>query len=138
MLSLGACVVTQPEVTFYIEFKPLNTNFIPEALNVSDMSLDVLVKNGKQPELAMQKFQDWVNNVSNGYLPVFVGFNAAFDWSFINWYFHEFVGTNPFGIGGVDIKSYYMGRDRLLWSQTKSSQLISKYPIKQQQTHNKQ
>ena len=40
---------------------------------------------------------------------MFVGFNATFDWAFVNFYFHQYLGENPFGIGGIDIKSYYMG-----------------------------
>ena len=40
---------------------------------------------------------------------VFVGFNAPFDWSFVNYYFHRFLGHNPFGFTAVDIKAYYMG-----------------------------
>ena len=47
--------------------------------------------------------------------PVFVGFNATFDWAFVNFYFHKYLGENPFGFGGVDIKSYYMGMSGSTW-----------------------
>ena len=57
---------------------------------------------------------------------MFVGFNAAFDWSFVNYYFHQFLGENPFGFAALDIKSLYMGAAGCIWSDTRSSQ-ISKH-----------
>jgi len=39
MLSIGACDVELPKKSFYIELKPINDNFIPEALAVSGLSL---------------------------------------------------------------------------------------------------
>jgi ribonuclease T len=35
----------------------------------------------------MTKFADWVKRISNAKRPVFVAFNLAFDWSFVNYYF---------------------------------------------------
>jgi hypothetical protein len=35
--------------------------------------------------------------------------------------------TNPFGIGGVDIKAYYMGFARCHWRETTSSHLPEEY-----------
>jgi len=40
---------------------------------------------------------------------VFVGFNALFDWSFVNYYLHRYPGENLFGFAALDIKSMYMG-----------------------------
>ncbi len=136
MLSVGACVVGQNEISFYQELKPLNMSFVPEALRVSRLSLDHLVVAGVPPREAMHGFQTWVAQACAGASPVFVGFNAAFDWSFVNWYFHEFLGTNPFGFGGVDIKSYYMGLAGKTWSRSSFSQLPTEFQPDQKQTHN--
>lgn len=38
--------------------------------------------------------------------PVFMGFPAAYDFGWINWYLHAFTGGNPFGISGLCLKSY--------------------------------
>ena len=54
---------------------------------------------------------------------VFVGFNAPFDWSFVNYYFHKYIGKNPFGFAALDIKAYYMGATGCAWSETRSSRL---------------
>ena len=60
----------------------------------------------------MADFAAWVERVTpEGSLPVFVGFNAPFDWMFVNEYFHRHLGRNPFGHVAVDIKAYAMGRD---------------------------
>lgn len=38
--------------------------------------------------------------------PVFIGFPAAYDFGWMNWYLHAFSGGNPFGISGLCLKSY--------------------------------
>jgi hypothetical protein len=35
--------------------------------------------------------------------------NVAFDWQFINYYFHRFLGRNPFGFSGRRIGDLYAG-----------------------------
>lgn len=136
MLSIGACVVGSPEVSFYIELKPINDRSIPEALAVCGLSLDRLRITGSEPIEAMDAFRKWITDVSRGLTPVFVGFNSPFDWQFINWYFHFFLGGNPFGITAVDIKSYYMGYSGCTWSQTSSSQLPSWLQPTRHKKHN--
>ncbi|PYI50016.1 MAG: DNA polymerase III subunit epsilon, partial [Verrucomicrobia bacterium] len=68
--------------------------------------------------------------------PVFVGFNATFDWAFVNFYFHEYLGENPFGFGGIDIKSYYMGMMGCAWEDTRSSRIRSELKGPSPHTHN--
>ena len=125
MLSIGACDVESPENSFYIELKPINDHSIPEALAVSGFSLDHLRISGTEPAEGMRTFSKWIEDVAAGHLPVFVGFNAPFDWQFINWYFHVFLGRNPFGINAIDIKAYYMGFSGSAWVDTSSSRLPS-------------
>ena len=38
--------------------------------------------------------------------------NNGFDWQFIAWYFHHFLGTNPFGHSSVNLGSLYKGMVR--------------------------
>lgn len=136
MLSLGACLVGAPGRTFYAELRPVSDLAIPEALHVSGFTLDQLARTGRDPQEAMEAFRGWVQEVSAGATPVFVGFNASFDWAFVNWYFHVFLGDNPFGIGALDIKSYYMGLSGCRWKETTSSQLPVRFQPSHQQTHN--
>jgi len=40
---------------------------------------------------------------------VFVSDNPAYDWQFINYYFHKFMGKNPFGHSARRIGDFYAG-----------------------------
>lgn len=123
MLALGACVVGAPKTSFYAELRPISDAAVPEAMAVVGRTLDEFKKTGEPPSRAMRRFSTWVRRIAKGKRPVFVGFNATFDWSFVNWYFHSYAGTNPFGFGGLDIKSYYMGMSGCTWDDTRSSLL---------------
>jgi len=102
--------------------KPINNNADPKALEVTGLSLESLAKTGLAPEAAMKGFGMWLSEiVPADHVPVFVGFNAPFDWSFINYYFHKFTRANPFGFSALDIKAYYMGAAGCGWVDTRSS-----------------
>lgn len=136
MLSIGSCLVTDRQQKFYVELKPLNSAFIPAAIEVTGKTMADFAANGVLPEVAMESFKEWITKISDGNSPVFVAFNATFDWSFVNWYFHAFLGENPFGISGVDIKAYYMGMTNCLWAQTKSSKIPAQFKGVIAHTHN--
>lgn len=124
LLSIGACLVDDGAQTFYCELKPVNHNADPKALEVTGLSLDKLFESGENPALAMQRFGNWVKGFAgDNSNVVFVGLNAPFDWSFVNYYFHRYIGSNPFGFAALDIKSYYMGVVGCSWDETKSSQI---------------
>jgi DNA polymerase III epsilon subunit-like protein len=125
LLSIGACDAYNPERQFSCELKPISEEFVPEALAVTGLSLDALVKTGLDPEKAMAQFAAWTRSLNQGgETLVFVGFNAAFDWSFVNYYFHQYLGENPFGFAALDIKSLYMGAAGSTWSDTRSSHMV--------------
>ena len=126
LLTIGACDVSDPTQTFACELKPTTRNADPKALEVTGLSLDRLELEGLDPAVAMRAFQDWVTQIAGAdAIPVFVGFNAPFDWSFVNYYFHRYLGENPFGFAALDIKSMYMGATGSSWAQTRSSQIAS-------------
>ena len=56
----------------------------------------------------MEQFATWINASVGDREPVFVGFNAPFDWMFVADYFWRYLGRNPFGISALDLKSYFM------------------------------
>jgi ribonuclease T len=136
MLSLGAVPVRDLSATFYVDLQPINENYVPEAIQVVGRTLDDFRRVGKQPKEAMGAFRDWIDLIAPGGKPVFVGFNATFDWAFVNFYFQHYLGSNPFGIGGIDIKSYYMGLSGCSWEDTKSSRIPTAMKGKSQHTHN--
>lgn len=124
MLTLGACLVEKPEAGFSMKLKPLNSNYEPEALAVTGLSLEDLSTDGLTPQQGMAEFGKWVaDQLPPGAKPVFVGLNAPFDWSFVNYYFHRFAKGNPFGFTALDIKALYMGATGCSWMETKSSEI---------------
>ena len=126
LLSIGACNADAPDQTFLCELKPLTLKADPKALEVSGLSLDRLQKAGLDPVSGMRAFGDWVVGVVGvDAKPVFVGLNAPFDWSFVNYYFHRFLGKNPFGFAALDIKALYMGMTACNWSETSSSNMAA-------------
>jgi DNA polymerase III epsilon subunit-like protein len=137
MLALGACEVGRPDEAFYAELRPVTDAFVPEALQVGGLSMERLREQGRDPAEVMVAFGNWVRDrATRAGRPVFVGFNSSFDWAFVNWYFHQFLGENPFGIGGVDIKAYYMGLVGCAWSDTTSSRLPPQFRSAWPHTHN--
>jgi len=136
MLSIGACVVGDSNRTFYAELQPVTDQFIPEAMAVSKLSLEHLRINGEGPANVMKRFAGWLAQEAGAGKPVFVGFNASFDWAFVNWYFNKFLRKNPFGIGGIDIKAFYMGLAGVTWDETRSSRLPPEFQPVLKQTHN--
>ncbi len=136
MLSIGACVVGNLGASFYAELKPISEQVLAEAIKVVGKPLEHFVKRGREPKVVMAQFEEWAKSISCGQTPVFVGFNAAFDWAFVNWYFHTYLSRNPFGIGPIDIKSYFMGLKGGTWEDTRSSRIPDRFKGTAEQTHN--
>lgn len=140
LLSLGSCLVVEGRLAsnekFYRELKPLNANYVPRALEVSGLDMTRLVREGMEPVEAMADFEDWILERCGHRRPIFLAFNATFDWSFVNWYFHMFLGKNPFGISGLDIKAYSMGKLNLHWGETTKWQLNRRFRTIHKHTHN--
>jgi len=136
LLSIGAVAVDKPDSTFYVEIQPINANFVPAAMDVVGRTLEQFQKTGIPPIEAMTTFREWTDAIARDAKPVFVGFNATFDWAFINFYFQEYLRENPFGIGGIDIKAFYMGLSGCAWEDTKSSKIPSKFKGTSRHTHN--
>lgn len=128
LLSIGACLVADPQRTFYVELQPVNDNATPEALEVSRLSLEELAKRGLPPTKAMARFEAWLAaEIPTGQQPIFVAFNAPFDWMFVNDYFHRFLGRNPFGHAALDLKAFYMGLTGVHWSETTMRYVAARY-----------
>lgn len=138
MISIGACLVDEPDRGFYIELKPDRDAVLESALKVSGLDFAELKANGTDPKQAMEEFAQWVRDVvpPQTHRAVFVGFNAVFDWMFVNEYFVRYGLENPFGHGGLDIKSYYVGMMGSTWEQTSMKHLSPKYLAGRPLSHN--
>lgn len=136
LLTLGACEVDREELTFACALQPLNENADPGAMAATGLSLSELARTGMPPTEAMLAFADWLSTLTReGDTLVFVGFNAPFDWSFVNYYFHRFTGANPFGFSALDIKAYYMGATGCAWGDTRSSRMSKRLQPRRSGSH---
>jgi DNA polymerase III epsilon subunit-like protein len=137
MLTIGACDAYKSDLSFSVKLKPTTLNADPKALEVAGLSLEDLARDGLEPTEGMRAFGEWVATVTGPQgVPVFVGFNAPFDWSFVNYYFIKYLGNNPFGFAALDIKSLYMGAVHSSWSDTRSSVIAAALKPSRKGDHN--
>ncbi|MBC9712981.1 exonuclease [Streptomyces sp. TRM66268-LWL] len=111
----GTYVPYDPEArTFYRELRPISEKFVPEALAVSGLDRDRLLREGTEPATALADFTAWVREVATGTQPVMAGYPASYDWTFLYWYLLRFTGESPFGHSGcLDLKSLYAAKTNL-------------------------
>ncbi len=133
LLAIGACLVVNPEETFYVELQPDRPASTSEAFTIHGLSLDRLAADGLPPIEALGNFAAWLKRaVPNDQRPIFVAFNAPFDWMFVNDYFHRYLGYNPFGHAALDMKAYYMGLHGVPWRATSMPRVFAKYQLERE------
>ena len=112
MICFGAVKVEDGlEQAFYGELAPISDKFIPEALAVSGFTREETL-GFNDPLQVMSDFQQWINTVCKTDRPIFISDNNGFDWMFICWYFHHFLGKNPFGFSSQNLGSLYKGMEK--------------------------
>jgi hypothetical protein len=117
MISLGMAVAGRPGLSFYTEVRPISDEFVPQALAVSGLDRDRLLREAPAAPDAMRAAAAWVNGLRRIGRPVFLAAPAVWDGMFVHWYFVRFTGSSPFGGtgSGVDLRSYWMGRTGGEW-----------------------
>ena len=108
MICFGA-VIVEPALgrTFYGQLRPISEKFIPEALAVSGFDRARTLA-FPEPAETMRAFRDWLKANCPDRCQ-FISDNNGFDWQFVNWYFHRFLGENPFGHSSTNLGSLYKG-----------------------------
>ena len=108
LVSFGA-VIVEPSLkkTFYGETKPISELWKPEALAISGFTREQHL-GFPDPQDEFSRFAKWIKENSIG-APIFISDNLAYDWQWINWYFHTFTDGNPFGFSGRRIGDIYCG-----------------------------
>jgi ribonuclease T len=137
LLSIGACTIWEPQRSFYIELQPDKDAMHSEAFAIHGLTIAQLKKNGVPPARAMASFETWLNKaVPENLLPIFVAFNAPFDWMFVNEYFHCYLGYNPFGHAALDMKAFYMALTGSTWRETSMLNVSEKFLDGRKISHN--
>jgi DNA polymerase III epsilon subunit-like protein len=136
LLTIGACTLEERSQTFYIELKPFNNKITPEAYAIHHLDMKHLYEHGSPPLEAMTRFEEWVQSVvPENMSPVFLSFNAPFDWMFVCDYFQRYLGRNPFGHSALDIKAFFMGKTGVPWSETTIEHVSERYINNRGLTH---
>ena len=110
MVSFGAVIVDENgkfDKTFFGKIRPISEKWIPEALAISGYSREETLE-FEDPTIVMQRFANWIQENSKG-KHLLISDNNGFDWQFINYYFHAFTGSNPFGYSSTNLGSLYKG-----------------------------
>jgi DNA polymerase III epsilon subunit-like protein len=108
MIAFAAVLVT-PELNKKFEgrLKPISDKWDPGALRACNITREESLT-FPEPNGVMHAFCDWIEEVRNRNVS-FISDNPAFDWQFINYYLHKYVGKNPFGFSGRRIGDLYCG-----------------------------
>jgi hypothetical protein len=108
MICFGAIIV-EPSLSkiFYGQLRPISERWIPESLAICGFTREETLE-FREAATVMLRFQTWLSQHC-GDSPIFISDNTGFDWQFINWYFHHFMGSNPFGFSAAHLGSLYKG-----------------------------
>jgi DNA polymerase III alpha subunit (gram-positive type) len=122
MISLGAVVVHDDGETrsigaaFYVEIKPTGPRVDQGAMKVNGLDISALRRDGEDLPDALDALAEFVTRETvPGSTPVFVGHNAPFDWSFVNYAYHANDRANPFGYKALDTKALAVGVLHVHW-----------------------
>ena len=119
LISLGAVVVTadlQIGASHYVEVCPTAPEVDAAAMAVNGLDLDRLRREGQPLGRALAGLSEFVaDHLEEGAVPVFVGHNAPFDWSFVSHGYHREGIDNPFGYKALDTKALATGVLGIHW-----------------------
>ena len=90
-------------------------------------------KDLQDPEVAMKAYVKWLKELPGD--PVFLGYPAAFDFTFIYWYLITFTGECPFSFVALDIKSYAMAILKKPFLSIKKRTMPKRWFDEDEQTH---
>jgi len=123
-------------VSIYREFKPISERFQSEALAVNGLDRERLKLTGSDPRDGMAEIAAWIRDVSDGGEPVLVAYPLSFDWTWLYWYFMNYLDDSPFGHSRCfDIKTAIAFRHGLPVSKAGRSKLPAHYRTRQRHTH---
>ena len=119
MICFGAVVLDRKlDKTFYGKTKPISDTYDEKTLAISGISRKEHMS-FDNPVKTMEEFDIWIKEKSKG-KPIFISDNPAYDWQWINYYFHFFLGRNPFGYSARRIGDLYCGLTKNVFAKWKN------------------
>jgi len=119
-----AAVVVEPTLskTFYGQIRPISDIWEPEALAISGFSREEHLK-FDEPEKVMNDFSQWLKENTNGQ-PIGISDNNGYDFGVcLNYYFHKFHGSNPFGWSSRRIGDLFCGAEKDMYYKWKKHRI---------------
>jgi hypothetical protein len=114
MIEIGAVVVEHQLNRFFHDYlKPISNNYSQEALDSINCTRQKTLEY-ENPEVTMINFNNWLKSLGDKL--IFISDNNGFDWQFVNYYMHKFIGSNIFGFSSQNLGSLTKGLDRNLKS----------------------
>lgn len=110
MVCFGAVKVADLSNTYYGTTFPISDKWDPNALAVSGFSREQHLT-FTDAQTTMKAFDSWLANDSGR--PVLISDNNMFDGMWMNYYFHYYLGRNPFGFSSRRIGDLYSGM--MIW-----------------------
>lgn len=108
MLSFGIVLVEDIQQSFYATLRPISETYLPTSMAVGGFTREQ-VDGFENPESVMKRLQAWaIPIVGEGRAAVWSD-NPAFDWQFLNYYCHRYLGGNLFGHSARRIGDFYAG-----------------------------
>jgi hypothetical protein len=123
--------------TFYRELRPISDRFDQQALSVAGLDRDALMRDGTDPQEAMDDAAAWVAERARDAQAVLVGYPVVFDWMFLHWYFVRFRGESPFGFSSaLDMKTIYQQKASVTLDGAGRADLPTHLASRREHTHN--
>ena len=119
-----AAIIVEPSLSkvFYGKIKPISNIWNAEALAISGFSREEHLT-FDEPEIVMKNFADWIKENTNG-KPIGISDNNGYDFGVcLNYYFHKYYGSNPFGWSSRRIGDLFCGAEHDLWYKWKKHRL---------------
>ena len=119
MTEIGAVIMDEPpfKTEFYGKLRPISEIWVPQALAVTGRTREEC-EGFDDPAKVMKEFAEWLKANVKGQ-PVFVADNPCFDWQNVNYYFHKYLGVNPFGFSGRRIGDLFCGLEKNMYAKWK-------------------
>jgi len=121
-----AAIIVEPSLSkiFYGKIKPISDKWNPDALSISGFSREEHLK-FDEPERVMKEFAEWLKFNSNG-SPIGISDNNGYDFGVcLNYYFHRFYGSNPFGWSSRRIGDLFCGVEHDMWYKWKKHRITA-------------
>lgn len=94
---------------FLGKLKPIFAEHEDIGYQLSNTSHEEMLKIGKDPKEVMMDLKKFLDETNVGRSPMFISDNNGYDFMWVTWYFHLFLGESPFGHSSTNLGSLYKG-----------------------------